>query len=253
MDERELLQGRIRELSRTAYERDIPRHTDFLSLSEQALFYDIKREDIFGRYVFFGGYDDAERRILFFLPEYIDEEEHFLETVSCVRAEPLNAKFADKLSHRDFLGALMNLGIERSKTGDIITGEDCAYIFCLKEVEELICSELLKVKHTSIRAYSVPLSQCDIRPEMKELSVNVASERADAIISAVFNLSRTVSSQLIASESVFADGRLITQPSAVLKEGARISVRGYGKFIFMGVSGNTRKGRLYINIKKYVS
>lgn len=252
MDERELLSGRIRELSRTAYERDIPRHTDFLSLSEQSVFYDIKREDIYGRYTFFGGYEDAERRILFFLPDYADEKDIFEDTVSCIRAEPLNAKFADRLSHRDFLGAIMNLGIERSRTGDIIVGDDCAYIFCLKEAEELICSELLRVKHTSIRAFAVPLSQCGIRPCMKELSVNVASERADAVISAVFNLSRTVSAELIASESVFSDGRLIGQPSAVLKEGARISVRGYGKFIFMGASGSTRKGRLYINIKKYV-
>ena len=252
MNDRELLEGRLKELSRTAFERDIPRHSDFLSLSEQAVFYDMGKDGIYGKTALFGGYEEAERRAVFFLPDYADEGEIYSEAVSCIKTEPLNLKFSDELTHRDFLGALMNLGIERDKTGDIIVGEDRAYIFCMREVEELICSELVRVKHTSMRAEAVPLSECTLRPKMRELSVNVASERADAVISAVFNLSRNVSARLIASESVFADGRLIRQSGSVLSEGARVSVKGDGKFIFEGVSGNTRKGRLYVNIKRYI-
>ena len=252
MNDRELLEGRLKELSRTAFERDIPRHSDFLSLSEQAVFYDMGKDGIYVRSVLFGGYEEAERRAVFFLPDYADEREIYSKAISCIKTEPLNRKFSDELTHRDFLGALMNLGIERDKTGDIIVGEDEAYIFCMREVEELICSELVRVKHTSIRAEAVPLSECTLRPKMRELSVNVASERADAVISAVFNLSRNVSARLIASESVFADGRLIRQGGSTLSEGARVSVKGYGKFVFEGVSGSTRKGRLYVNIKKYI-
>lgn len=252
MNDRELLEGRIKELSSTAFERDIPRHSDFLSLSEQAVFYDMGKDGIYVRATLFGGYEEAERRAVFFLPDYADEGEVYSEALSCIKTEPLNRKFSDELTHRDFLGALMNLGIERDKTGDIIVGEDEAYIFCMREVEELICSELVRVKHTSIRAEAVPLSECTLRPKMRELSVNVASERADAVISAVFNLSRNVSARLIASESVFADGRLIRQSGSTLSEGARVSVKGYGKFVFEGVSGSTRKGRLYVNIKKYI-
>ena len=254
MNDRELLEGRLKELSRTAFERDIPRHSDFLSLSEQAVFYDMGKDGIgiYVRATLFGGYEEAERRAVFFLPDYADEGEIYSEALSCIKTEPLNRKFSDELTHRDFLGALMNLGIERDKTGDIIVGEDEAYIFCMREVEELICSELVRVKHTSIRAEAVPLSECTLRPKMRELSVNVASERADAVISAVFNLSRNVSARLIASESVFADGRLIRQGGSTLSEGARVSVKGYGKFVFEGVSGSTRKGRLYVNIKKYI-
>ena len=254
MNDRELLEGRLKELSRTAFERDIPRHSDFLSLSEQAVFYDMGKDGIgiYVRATLFGGYEEAERRAVFFLPDYADEGEIYSEALSCIKTEPLNRKFSDELTHRDFLGALMNLGIERDKTGDIIVGEDEAYIFCMREVEELICSELVRVKHTSIRAEAVPLSECTLRPKMRELSVNVASERADAVISAVFNLSRNVSARLIASESVCADGRLIRQGGSTLSEGARVSVKGYGKFVFEGVSGSTRKGRLYVNIKKYI-
>lgn len=254
MNDRELLEGTLKELSRTAFERDIPRHSDFLSLSEQAVFYDMGKDGIgiYVRATLFGGYEEAERRAVFFLPDYADEGEIYSEALSCIKTEPLNRKFSDELTHRDFLGALMNLGIERDKTGDIIVGEDEAYIFCMREVEELICSELVRVKHTSIRAEAVPLSECTLRPKMRELSVNVASERADAVISAVFNLSRNVSARLIASESVFADGRLIRQGGSTLSEGARVSVKGYGKFVFEGVSGSTRKGRLYVNIKKYI-
>ncbi|MGI6079830.1 MAG: YlmH/Sll1252 family protein [Candidatus Avilachnospira sp.] len=252
MDERELLEGRLRELSRISYERDIPRHTDFLSLSEQSVFYDMDRRDIASNSVLEGGYEEAERRIVFFLPEYADAASEAEDAISLIKVEPLNLKFSDVLTHRDFLGALMNLGIDRSKTGDIITAKDKTYIFCLREVEELICSELLRVKHTSVRAEAVALSECDIRPELKDMSVNVASERADAVIAAVFKLSRNVSQTLIASESVFSDGRVLRQPSASLKEGARVSVRGHGKFIFGGISGNTKKGRLYVDIRRYV-
>jgi RNA-binding protein YlmH len=147
----------------------------------------------------------------------------------------------------------MNLGIERDCIGDILTDDSGAdaYIFIMKDMEDLICKELIRVRHTSVRCCPVPPLQCDLRPSFDIVSGSVASERLDAVLAFVFHISRNEAQSLISRELVFLDGRTVISPGYDLKEGVRVSVRGHGKFRYLGTIGNTRKGRLMINVAVY--
>ncbi len=264
---RDFLSGRIKDLANRAYQNGFVTHTDFLSVSEIATFHQILLSEKVSsnstqycgtEYLLYGGYDEAERAMVCFLPDYMDKESFLSQeqdqqsVLCCIKVSPLNAKFSDELSHRDYLGSLMNLGIERDQIGDILTGEDKAYVFTTMDVSEIICRELVRIKHTSVRAEIVNQRECDIRPKFEEISGSVASERTDAIVAFVYHLSRAEAQRLIESESVFIDGRTAFSGGYDLKAGARVSVRGHGKFIYEGPSGTTRKGRLFVSVKLFI-
>lgn len=261
----DFLKSRIRDLDRTAWERDVTKHTGFLTASEQSDLLAWERELSHPERFLAGGWEEAERRMLIWPASYemLSSENDSAakgtgrpdlpgQFISCIKASPVNAKFSDDLCHRDFLGALMNLGIERDQIGDILIRENTAYIFCAKALAGLILDELTRVKHTEIRTEAVPLSECDIRPELAEMKVNVASERLDAILSAVYKVSRSKAAEAIESEKVFVDGRTASGSGQKLKEGAKVSVRGLGKFIYDGIESESRKGRLFVKIRKYI-
>lgn len=264
---RDFLAGRIKDLAQRAYNNNFVTHTDFLSLSEISEFYRILASEkvpqtvnryMGATYCIYGGTADPERAVICFLPEYLDEEtfkmteEQEGSIVSCILVEPLNARFSDDLNHRDYLGALMNLGIERDKVGDILTGDKKAYVFVKADMAETICKDLVRIRHTSVKCRVVKCSECDITPEFAEVRGSVASERCDAIISFVYHLSRNEAQKLIEAEQVFIDGRTAYSGGYDLKAGARVSVRGHGKFVYLGPEGETRKGRLFVVVKKYV-
>ncbi len=255
MDDRLLLESRIKELDKLCYQRDILKTTGFLSIEEQAVYNSLSKAGLMtaaSQRDLVSGHEYGDRAVLFFIPKYMDKEEAVRGKLALVRIEPVNSKFSDDLNHRDYLGALMNLGIERNLIGDILTDGNMAYVFCLRDISDYILSELFRVKHTSVSCTLAELSECSIEPRFEELNVNVASERLDAIISSVWNLSRTISAGLIQKEAVTVDGKCITQTGNTLKDGERISVRGYGKFIYCGIDRSTKKGRLYVKIKKFV-
>ena len=284
MNEQELLKARLRELSSRAYQRDILQHTAFLSMSEQAVFLDCRKEFEGAAYCLYGGHEEAERRVIAFLPSYMElpsakadgeadrdadrdadrkaviaadkktnrKAALFSGIITCVHIRPRNEKFSDELTHRDYLGALMNLGIEREKLGDILTDGTEAYLFCMADIAPYLCENLNKVRHTSVSCVQIALEACCMRPQYEELSVNVASERLDAVISAVWKLSRGISAELIAGEKVFVDGQTARQAGSGIPEGARVSVRGYGKFIYEGAERETKKGRLYVKVRRFV-
>jgi len=250
------LRARIKDLDRVADTRDITKVSMFLSPAELSDVYAMERElTCPGRFVC-GGFEDAERCRMFFPASYEEREglvKRLAEShIACVKAEPVNAKFADALSHRDYLGALMNLGIERSCLGDIRMEGNIACIFVVKEMAEVVTGGLTQVKHTSVKTKEIPLSEGAGSVTLKEMKVNVASERLDGVIAAVFKLSRSEASALIASEKVFLDGRAASGNSAKLAEGMKISARGCGKFIYEGIENESRKGRLFVKIQLYV-
>lgn len=241
---------RIRDLERVSELRDITKHTGFLTGAEQAEFLQITGGK--GTSFLSGGHTDAERAMAVFPASYADPAEVTSSLISCIRVDPVNRKFADGLTHRDFLGALMNLQIERDCIGDILIKENTAYIYCVSEMGEVITDGLRRVKHTDVNAAAVPLSECDIAPELKEMKVNVASERLDAVIAAVFKLPRAKASEVIAGGGVYLDGREASGNAGKLKEGMKISVRGHGKFIYDGIEAESRRGRLFVKLRLYV-
>lgn len=247
--EEHLLRKRILELARISHQRDIPIHTGFLNLYEQTVFHSLVSSLPSVSYELVGGYELAERKVVCFLPSY--EESCLYPPVTCIRVKPVNAKFAEKLTHRDYLGAIMNLGIDRGKIGDILLEGQTGYVMCLEELAEYIAGELGTVRHTNMCCEVCPPLDIQIKPEYEPVSGSVASLRLDNILALAYGMSRTKAVPYIEGERVFINGRLIRSNSTPVKEGDVVSVRGLGKFIYRGVCSETKKGRLYVTLDKY--
>ena len=199
----------------------------------------------------FGGHPDADRLMLRFGdPERLGYEEPF--PIVCVAVEPLQEKFAEHLTHRDYLGAVMHLGIARDEIGDILCEPKRAFIFCKPQMGEYICRELSRIKHTSVSCSMTEQPPETFTQETETLTVQAASVRADGVIAKVHHLSRGDCNLLFESERVFINGACVKRSSISLQEGDRVSVRGYGKFRFLGTKGQTKKGNLLLEIEKFV-
>ena len=194
----------------------------------------------------------AERKVGMFLPSYLEEGDESMLPVSCVHILPLNEKFADKLSHRDYLGALMNLGIERHKTGDIVTDGTRAWLFCMTDLADYICENLGQVRHTRVYTEIGEVPAEVLQPEFETIEGSVASVRLDALLALAFKTSRSKMVPCLEAGQVFVNGRLVMSASEVPTEGAIVSVRHMGRFVYRGVKSETRKGRLFVTVDRYV-
>lgn len=242
------LQKRFMELVERAYQKGVYTATPFLSLPEQEVLLRMQRQIAPIPFVLLGGTEDAERKIAVFGDEALCGYAA-PESVASILCQPVMEKFSDALTHRDFLGALMNLGIERDTLGDIVQSESKAWIFCLPSVSDYIISNLKTVRHTTVTC-----TKTDTHPEKtrekKESTVTVASLRIDAVISRVYPISRETASTLCIQGKVFVDGHTVLKGSMALAVGATVTVRGYGRFCLAGEAEETKKGRLRIRIER---
>lgn len=136
--------------------------------------------------------------------------------------------------------------------GDILVREKEGYVFCETSISNFIIDNLDKVKHTNVKLSMVHGNELDIKPNFKEIRGTVPSERLDAIIALAFNTSRSSITSLITGGKVYIDGKLVLHNSYNLKENETISVRGHGKFIYKGLENQTKKGRYYVTLLKYI-
>lgn len=229
--------ARFKELALRAEKTGAPQETRFLNMAEQSELISLKLPA-----EFFGGFEGAERRIAVF-----GAEEGYVPPVACVRISPASKRFAPALSHRDFLGALMALGLTREMLGDIIVSDGEAYLFCMDSVADYIAREL-----TEVGRAAVSCGRCEAPSSVSkggsEISVVTASERLDAVIAAVWKLPREEAKLLCEKGMVFVNARLTEKAGAALPEGAAVSVRGKGRFTYLGVERETKKGRLRVRI-----
>lgn len=241
--------NRIKELANNAFYKNIQTNTVFLNLYEQTVFNStissLPNINIFQ----IGGYDMAERKIVCFLPYYEDNIDNSI--LSYIKIEPVNMKFSKKLSHRDFLGSLMNIGIERHMIGDIICKDNIAYIIALSSVKDIIIESIEYVSNTKVKSKIIDKDELILNNNFKNTDVNVASLRLDAIIAAVYNISRTKVTEYFQENKVFLNSSFTTNKSYFIHENDIISVRGFGKFRFNSQSKITKKGRLIVNIDIY--
>lgn len=250
--EDQLLQRRFQDLAYVAESRGISVFTDFLNLHEQDLLLQMKNELPRIKYFSNGGFSEAERKILCFCGDYnIEDESQVTFPIACIHIKPLNSKFSDKLSHRDILGAVLNLGIDRSKVGDIIIDNNESYLFSCNTICNFIVDELSRIKHTVVRASLIDNQDFVYKPNLKPIMGTVTSIRLDSLLSIAFKGSRSSLSGLIAGGKVFVNGKNILSNSYILKENDIVSVRGYGKFIYSGTVNQTKKGRLSVRILLY--
>lgn len=247
--EEQLLSKRISELADLCYQRDIPTHTDFLNLNEQTIFHRLVKTLPRLNWQLAGGYALAERKVVCFLPSY--EEALSSLPFSCLKIEPVQARFAQEVCHRDYLGALINLGIDRGKMGDILVQGKSAWVFCMEELADYIIRELTFVKHNHVSVSRDTNPQTVIEPDFETLEGSVASLRLDCVLSLAFGLSRSKAAPYLAGEKVFVNGRLETSASLQLRDGDIVSLRGMGRFLYQGLVAETKKGRLLIRIHKY--
>lgn len=241
----------IRDLAKRCYQTNMYTFTDFLALGDLSDFLDASREFNYVAFTIWGGNEACERKMIRFGSE---EQLGYIEEFPIVALEikPVMEKFSDDLNHRDFLGSLMNLGIERDTLGDLFVKDNKAVLFCEERMADYIKDNLIKIKHTQVTVKTITDIDNLTVSEKKEMSVSVASERIDGVISHVYNLSRNESAMMFQTGKVFLNGRLMENESRKLTPGDVVSVRGHGKFEFCELGGVSRKGKQYIKVKLYI-
>lgn len=250
MDEQELCRKRLLDLSRQANRKGIVVFSDFLNLNEQNIFHSIRKSLDSGAELF-GGYDQAERQMVAFIPDALCYEWTF--PIICIKALPQYPKYAETLTHRDVLGALMHLGLDRGKIGDIICQDNSSYIFCDDAIHSFIMDNLTQIRHTMMQLSVVDeVQQLAVQPRLKEQLDMIASNRIDAIIAKAYHLSRAQAAECLAAEKVFMNGRCITNCNQSCDSGAIISVRGKGRFVFETENTHSKKGKLRVRFLMYV-
>ena len=230
--------------------RNIPANTRFLSPRELEL-----ARFLFGNMpglVSFGGYDGAERQMLCYLPEYLDESSLYDPEgpMACLRATFYQG---DTPSHRDFLGALMGSGVSRDAIGDICVGKGSCDFFASSEITPWLLQNFISAGRTKLHIEQIPLTMGQIpEPEIKEIRDTLASLRLDSVISSGFRVSRNLAAQYITTGRVSIDGLPCEKPDKAVVESAKISVRGLGKIQLKSVNGQTKKGRISVVIDRYL-
>lgn len=230
--------------------KNIPANTCFLSPREleMARFLFGEPEGLHG----FGGYSDAERKMLIYLPEYLEGSALYGEDSPCVC---LRAEFypGDTLSHRDFLGALIGAGIGRETLGDICVGKEYCDFFVTREIAPYILQNFLSAGRAKLHLKQIPLKDADIpAPEVKEIKDTMASLRLDSVISSGFRIGRSLAAQYVTTGKAAIDGLPCEKPDKQIAEGMKISVRGLGKIKLQAVNGRTKKDRISVVIHRYV-
>lgn len=230
--------------------KNIPSSTCFLSPREleMAKFLFGEPEGLYT----FGGYEEAERKMLIFLPEYLEDSALYEDDSPCVC---LRATFfqGDSPSHRDFLGALMGAGIGRETVGDICVGMGSCDFFVTAEIAPYILQNFTSAGRTKLHLEQIPLSQASIpEPEVKEIKDTLASLRLDSVISSGFRIGRSLAAQYITAGKAAIDGLPCEKPDKAVTEGMKISVRGLGKMKLATVNGKTKKDRISVVIHRYV-
>jgi RNA-binding protein YlmH len=248
-DDRMLL-AKIWDKIQAGMRKNIPANTCFLSLREL----DMTRF-LFGQadgLYAFGGFEDAERKMLIYLPEYLEEDALYGEDspIVCLRASFYEG---DTPTHRDFLGALMGAGIARETVGDICVGKGYCDFFVTGEIAPYIEQNFCSAGRTKVKLQRISLADAAVpQAETKEIRDTVSSLRLDSVISSGFRVSRNVAAGYIAAGKVAIDGLPCEKPDKIILQGAKVSVRGLGKIQLVNVGGQTKKGRISITINRYI-
>lgn len=234
----------------TAMQRNIPGNTCFLSPREQEMARFLFGEPQ-GLYAF-GGYASAERKMLCYLPEYLTDDSLTEEgsPVSCLRATFYEG---DSPTHRDFLGSLMGAGISRETIGDICVGKGQCDFFVTADIAPYLLQNFTNAGRTKFHLESISLSEAQIpEPEVKIIKDTLASVRLDGVVSSGFRISRSLAVSAICTGKVAIDGLPCDKPDKTVAQGCKISLRGSGKIKLAQVNGQTKKGRISVEIHRYV-
>lgn len=238
-----LLPARIKDLKEISYKSNSPKFIGFLTVEETAVA--VKQFASCNEYTLFGGYEDAERVVLGVLPDWCDE---------CsfpVKAITFKYRECDKLSHRDFLGALMSLGIARETVGDILVASGRTVVFVRDDILSFVMTQINKIGNVgveTVEGYTEPLPQTG---EKLPFVATVASMRIDCVVATVCNVSRNCATEKIADGCVFINSICVTKPTTIVRAGDKVTVRKTGKFYITDCDQYSKKGRIILKYDKY--
>ena len=251
LDEDRMLMAKVLDKAEQASSRNIPAATDFLSPRQQAMALELLRLAGIAEtaYVLQGGYIGAERKLLLFLPDWMEAEDAEAP-IRCLRAA---FRAEDRLNHRDFLGSLMGMGIVRPKIGDILVGADSADLLVLDTVADFLAQSWESAGRARLTVTEIDPRHIHIQEvQCKEVRDTVSSLRLDAVVSSGLQMARGKAAELISGGRVQVNWKECTKADKLLSAGDTVSARGFGKFELTEVGGVTRKGRTSITIKRYI-
>ncbi len=251
--EERLLLARTLDKLDAARLRSIPGCTPFLSPSQRAAVEALLNVCPPAGHLFFGGYEGAERTVCAFLPDWLEEEDYLAGEDCPIRALRCTYPQDAPLTHRDFLGAILGLGLDREKVGDLLLSPGSCDILVLQEVEPLLLRELSAAGRTPLKCRSIPLSAiCPRPPEIKLIHDTVSTLRLDAVAASAFSLSRAKAADAISSGRVQLNHRECLKPDRPVAQGDVLSCRGLGKCVVKPVGGLSKKGRVIIELERYL-
>lgn len=196
----------------------------------------------------YGGYPEAERQVLLFQPDYLaDNEPEWAEYLHVLQLVPAAAG----PGHRDYLGALLALGIRRDQLGDILVEGKDARIVVLAGISGYLAAQLERVGPTSVSIFRSDLASL-AAPEIRMLTVqgNVASLRLDNVAAEGFSLPRSRMAELIRSGQVQLNWAEELRPDHLLEPGDLVSLRGFGRLRLVSIDGKSRKDRFFITMER---
>ena len=257
MDKEENLVFRhLLDLAKVAYTRDTTVFSDFLNVREVAVLKKQVADLPLGRFFLFGGIDDAERVMACFPASYEDRED-IIFPISYIEINVKSVKFENNLlTHRDFLGAILGLGIDRKLIGDIYTITEekrvaKAYILCQKKIEDFLLSELSQIGRYQVSCNVVTANEIAAVRRIEDKFGTVPSLRLDVVIGEALNISRSKVKELIEGDKVAVNSASVSSSHHQIMNNDIVSVRGFGKFIFYESLGRTKKDRIQIHLGKY--
>lgn len=242
------LEARVTDAVRLAVSGGRPHFVGFLNENEAKRAAGLLAHGPDASILFWGGHPEAERVVFGAFPDFMEPQ------TDAFPIAVLTAVFRrqDRLTHRDFLGALLHAGLERSSLGDILTEEGRAVIFCRREVSDFLCTQVEKIGGAGVRIAEGADEPFPAAHRFADFSQVVASARLDCVVAAAVGTSREKAFGMIRSQTVELNHELSNSPSKNIKEGDVLSIRGEGRFIIDRLGPPTKKGRLGISGRKYV-
>ena len=249
-DNDKLLLAKIEDLFKLCDKYSQARFSCFLNEAETEVVKQYVSQAHFGyNTAFFGGYDGAERNIFGVFPKW-DECDKGKYPIAALRAQK---GYDRSLSHRDYLGCVLSLGIDRSKIGDILVDDKGAYIFAAEDIADFVCLNIKKIANCGVKIKRVLINEEDLpKREYEQIMTVSASLRLDAVLAAALRISRRESSAYIAGGRVSVNHRQIFENSFEIKPGDLISVRGSGRLILKEIGTGTKSGKIHITLLKCV-
>ncbi len=250
MTENQELLSRLNDLDALANKRQIVCYSDFLNIDEYSS-YLTQKHSYSCDTVPFSDIADLERQMIAFIPDAFSVED-LQFPIAILKIEPKHLKFAQEINHRDVLGAIMHLGIERKLIGDIFVKDKEAIVLVSEKIADFLCEQLVQIKRTDVvlkQIYEFP----DVFESKFEYSTaTIASLRLDCIVAEFANCSRNAAERHIKQGNTYVNSKQVEQCSYSCKINDKISVRGVGKMILFDVVGKSKKDKTIIRIKKYL-